>query len=289
MDNENEVSRFALMAFGAAVGLLVLIVLGFMSFSVITTGNVGVKRTLGKISPEETPAGLIFKYPFITSIAEVSVKEIPVPLNDLTPKAKDNLSIQDMDVTVYYRADPNMVAEIISGYANSSERDGGGVLYPAFNLVFAEARKATYSAVAEVEALSVHTQRDSLAVRIQETLQSNMENAKIPVTVTRVVIRAINTDPSVEDAIRTAIANQKRLEAKAVEVEIAEKDAQIRITEARGIAEANAIIDKSLSDAYLQHEQNLALQKFAESGDNHTIVVPANFGSANLLVDASPN
>ena len=62
----------------------------------------------------------------------------------------------------------------------------------------------------------------------------------------RVVVRALNTDPSIEAAIRDAVEAEKRLEAKQVQVEIAKKDAEIEIARARGIAEANRIINSSL-------------------------------------------
>ena len=62
------------------------------------------------------------------------------------------------------------------------------------------------------------------------------EAALTPLKVTRVVIRAVSTDPSIEESIRTAVSNQKKLEAMEVQTRIAEKEAQIKVTEARGIA-----------------------------------------------------
>ena len=59
--------------------------------------------------------------------------------------------------------------------------------------------------------------------------------------------RALNTDPSIEASIREAVANQKKLEAKQISVDIARKDAEIEIERARGIAEANRIINESLT------------------------------------------
>lgn len=66
-------------------------------------------------------------------------------------------------------------------------------------------------------------------------------------------------------------------------VEIAAKDAEVKIAEAKGVAESNHIINKSLTREYLQHESNQALLKFAETGTNHTVVVPANMQVAPML------
>jgi hypothetical protein len=71
------------------------------------------------------------------------------------------------------------------------------------------------------------------------------------------------------------VANQKKLEAMQVQTEIAKREAEIKVTEARGIAESNKIISGSLTREYLQHEANLALQKFAEKGNANTVIVPS--------------
>jgi hypothetical protein len=96
-----------------------------------------------------------------------------------------------------------------------------------------------------------------------------------------VVVRSVVTDPSIEKAIQDAVANQKRLEAMTVQTEIAKKEAEVRVTEAQGIAEANRIIAGSLTREYLQHEANQALLEFARTGNTNTVVLPANM-SGNL-------
>ena len=60
--------------------------------------------------------------------------------------------------------------------------------------------------------------------RLQAALDSN---GPAVFEVTRVVIGSILTDPSIEDSIREAVANQKRLDAKQVMVEIERKNAEI--------------------------------------------------------------
>ena len=66
-------------------------------------------------------------------------------------------------------------------------------------------------------------------------------------------------------------------------VEIERKNAEIEAIRAEGIANANNIINKTLTSEYLQHELNLTLQKFAETGAN-TIVVPANMQGFDMIL-----
>jgi regulator of protease activity HflC (stomatin/prohibitin superfamily) len=271
----------------AAAAFAAILVVSFLYFTVvlIESGNVGVRKTLGKVNPQESSPGLNLKLPVITSITEFVGKEIAIDLTDLTPKAADNLSLRDMDVTVFYRADSGQIADLFVKYANAHQYDEESDSYfPAYRLVYREARRAAYETVATIDSLTMHKKREQIAgsikARLQETLDGNDPGV---FEVTRVVIRSVLTDPSIEESIREAVANQKRLEAKQVMVEIERKNAEIEAIRAEGIANANNIINKTLTSEYLQHELNLTLQKFAETGAN-TIVVPANMQGFDMIL-----
>ena len=271
----------------AATVLITLLIVSFFYFTIvlIESGNVGIRKTLGKVNPEEATPGMNLKVPVVTQITEFVGKEIAIDLTDLTPKAADNLSLRDMDVTIFYKVDSTQISELYVKYANAHQYDGESDSYfPAYRLVFREARRAAYETVAEIDSLTMHKKReqiaDSIKVRLQETLDSNDPDIFV---ITRVVIRSVLTDPSIEESIREAVANQKRLEAKQIMVEIERKNAEIEAIRAEGIARANNIINKTLTTEYLQHELNLTLQKFAQTGAN-TIVVPANMNGFDMIL-----
>lgn len=278
---KNLLARFG----GAAVLLIVLAVAFAGVAGTIGTGNIGVRTTLGVISPDEVTPGVYVKWPFISTVREFTAKEIAIDVQDLTPKAKDNLSLRDMDISIYYRAEAEKIAELQSKYANQSARDEGSSIWlPAQGLVLRLVRNAAYEEVARVDSLVMHTKRDDIAEAIRKSVLAELEHNDPGVfQVTRVVIRAVVTDPSIEESIRAAVANQKKLEAMTIQTEIAKKEADIRVTEAEGIARANRIIADSLTREYLQHEANLALLKFAEKGNTNTVVVPANMSAAPLI------
>jgi len=276
--------------FGASKMAKIVMVLFALSllfgiFGTIATGNVGVRTTFGVISGEAVSPGVYVKWPFISSVEEFSAKEISLDLNDLKPKAKDNLSLREMDVTVYYRAEGTQIPGLQIKYANQSIRAPEGRYHlPAHDLVFRVARNRIYEEVAKVDSLVMHTRREELAGEIQRNMQSELDRTDPAVfKITRVVVRSVITDPSIEESIRAAVANQKKLEAMAVQTEIAKKEADIRVTEARGIAESNRIISGSLTREYLQHEANQALLTFANKGNTNTVVVPANMSISPLI------
>jgi regulator of protease activity HflC (stomatin/prohibitin superfamily) len=268
--------------FGALL-LAPLVLLVWSSFGTIETGNVGVRTTLGNVSMEEVPPGIYFRVPIVQSIQTFVAKETSVELNDLKPKAKDNLSLQDLDVSVFFKVADGSVAELYVRYAGQhalNERRW----YPAYNLVATLARNAAYEAAAKHDSLILHTRRDDVAADMHATLQGELDKANKGVfTVTRVVIRALSTDRSIEQSIQAAVAAQKQLEQADIQIRIANKNAEAEIAKAHGIAKANAIINSTLTREYLQHETNLVLQKFAEKGGASTVILPANMQAAPLL------
>jgi regulator of protease activity HflC (stomatin/prohibitin superfamily) len=263
------------------VGALALLT----SCGTVESGNVGVRTTLGKVNPEEVEPGVYFGLPGISRVQEFSAKEIGLDLNDLTPKARDNLTLRDLDVTVYYRVAGGSIADLYVKYAGQHTRDEGSrVNLPAFALLQRLARNAIYEQASRIDSLVMHTRRDELAAAVSKALQIELDaNDKGVFTITRVVIRALTTDPAIEKAIQESVAAQKQLETTKQRIAIAEAEAQVEVKKAEGIAKANQIINQSLTREYLQHESNLALQKFAEKGGTTTVVIPANMQTAPLI------
>lgn len=270
------------------LGILVVVIgiLAALSAYTVESGNVAVERTLGKVNHTEQLQGLNFKFPLLTVSLEYSAKEIAIDIDDLKPKAADNLSLRDLDVSVFYRVPQDRVSELMVKYAASAVRGSDGVYMPAYGLVVREARSTIYEKVSEIDSLQLHKQRELLQNDVLSALQARLEKSDPgDFLITRVVVRALNTDPSIEAAIREAVEAEKRLEAKQVQVEIAKKDAEIEIERAKGIAEANSIINESLTAEYLQHEINKALQRFADN-DGSVVVIPANMQGFDLILDS---
>ncbi len=261
-------------------------VLLFSSWYVIETGHVAVKKTLGTVDMDEVSAGLNWKLPIVTTAYEFSAKEIAIDFNDLTPKARDNLRLKDLDISIFYRVAPDTIAEMMVKYA-ASYAQGDAALLPAYAIVFREGRDVIYEEVTKIDSLELHRNRDALRDGITEGLQTKLDDKDPGVfTITRVAVRALNTDPTIEEAIQKAVQAQKTLEAKKIEVNIAAKDAEIEIARARGIAEANAIINSSLTPEYLQHELNEALKMFAQN-DGGVVVIPANMQGMSMILDGN--
>ena len=217
---------------------------------------------------------------------EFSGKEIALDLNDLTPKARDNLSLRDLDVTVYYRVATGSIADLYVKYAGQHTRDEGSrVTLPAYAMLQRLTRNSIYEQASRIDSLVMHTQRDELAAAVRKSLQLELDTndkgvfaghaGRDPRAHHRPGDR--EGDPGIRRGAEAARDDQ------AAHCAIAEAEAQVEIKRAEGVAKANQIINQSLTREYLQHESNLALHKFAEKGGTTTVVVPANMQTAPLI------
>lgn len=267
----------------AILAVLMLFAITFVACSSgsIQSGNVGVTTTFGKVDMKEKGDG--FYVAILSSVDEFSSKEIAVELNNMTPKAKDNLSLKDMDVSVFYRTNPAQIAETIVKYSRLSIYNDG-VYYPAYELISSLARNAVYDESSKHDSLIIHTKRDYIAAKIKEDLQTELDSSDKGVfTITRVVIRAVVPDAAIEESIRRVVSAQKDLEAMEYQEKIARKQAEVEIAKSEGIAKANQIIQKSLTREYLQHEANQVAMKFAEKGGSNTVLLPMGMNVAPLI------
>ena len=76
---------------------------------------------------------------------------------------------------------------------------------------------------------------------------------------------------------------QQLLEEKDTQKKIAQRDAEIRIEEAKGIAEAQRIINSTLTENYLQHEAINAQLRMAESPNHTTVYIPVGTNGIPLV------
>lgn len=267
-------SPFKMIGGGAIV--LVAAVLGLGSCTTIDTGQVGVQSQFGQISKAEIPAGFTTKLPMVTSIDHYNVRETTVDLNDLTPKAKDNLSLKELDVSIMYEVNSGKVADTVIEFAGQSPyNEDLGVYMPGQGIVTRQSREAVYTAVASMESLTIHQKREALSAAIKNQLQASLDRtAPNTFKVTNITIRAVTTDESIEASIREAVQTQKQLETKAAQEKVAEANARIAITKAKGEAEANRIVAQSLTPELLRKQQTDAMFALAGNGHSSTIVLP---------------
>ncbi len=265
--------------FRACLTAVVALALG--ACGAIDQGNVGVRKNFNNSIEPGVVEG--FYGAFTTSVTEYIAKETSIDLNNMTPKAHDNLTLKELDVRLYYTTVGSKVPGLVVKYSGQHLKGDHGYL-PAGGLVYAVAVNAISEEVAKIDSLTIHQNRDAISHDVIKNVQASLD-ATDPGTfkITRVLVQKVLTDPTIEASIQQAVANQKILESKKILVETAKQDALITVANAEGIAKAQGIINQTLTREYLQHEQNTALLAFANKGGTNTVLMPYGSGAAPLI------
>lgn len=238
---------------GMLAAVAVVLSMTGCGFGFVQTGEIGVRTQFGKI--DQTPVHEGFYTSFVSSVDPYTIKETSVDLDKLTPRAKDNLTLKDLDVTIYYRVNGDKITSFASTHSGMSLRLDGDHFYRAgYRLIENLARGVAYDAVSKFDSLTLHQNRQALESYIKDGLQGvlNADSAGM-FEITRVVVRAIQTDPAVEESIRKSIAVQKDLEVATKQVQVKQQQAL-----------ANENLGRSLTPAVLQSEYIKAIDKCAE-------------------------
>ncbi len=222
----------------------------------IETGNVGLRTDFnGVVSSKVEGVGI---YTAITShVDQYTIKEIPINLENMTPKTAGGLLLKELDMTLYYKVkSPQAVLDLALKRTGQAADSTHGFYYPAFHFVRSITQSEVADAVSKHDSMTIHTERDALENEVKKKVQLSLDSSDPGAfEVTRVVVRQLLTDPTIEQSIRNVVAKEKEYEA-----------AQLNVKIAKSNAEATQQTALTLTPAYLQHEYNMVLQKFAEKG-----------------------
>jgi regulator of protease activity HflC (stomatin/prohibitin superfamily) len=190
---------------------------------------------------------------------------------DFQVMSADNLSLS-FSGHVVMRPKPGSVKDVVEVY-------GGSDWYK--RNIKEPFRNAVYEAVAGYKALEAKEKRDEIADKVRAKFIGFLTGK--PFEISQVVIGTINLPEAVAKAQEAKIAKETELERKKFEIEIATKEAQVRVEEAKGIAESQRIINTSLTAMYLQHEAIQAEISTANSPNHSTVYIPVGTNGLPLV------
>jgi len=244
--------------------------------SQIDTGNTGVESTFGQVKEQTLPPGIYFS--MFKTIHEINTKEIGLELNDMQPKAKDNVTMTDVDITIYYRTNPAQVAKIMTKYAGDMTWNKQSDAYlVGYGLIARMSREAVYTSFTKHIASDMHLRRADIASNIREILQKEVDAdaGKGMFEITNVLIRNIVTDPRLEEAIKQSAEVEFAVRKKQQELALAQAEADRKKVEAEGEAVANRIIADSITPSLIELRRIESMTAFAKQG-THTVILPQN-------------
>lgn len=236
----------------------------------IETGEVGVRVGFDKqVQSGELMPGT-FNQTLVGDVLTFPVKDVNVILENMTPVAKDNSTMADLDAVVVYNINPSQVSELYSSKNKSFHAESRGDIFLMYNYVVQNARNAIYKAARKYEALDMADNRDQMETLIKEEITRNLAEEKLDgsITISQVMIRNVTPAASVVESANALVRSKNELKQKEVEVKTAEAEAR------RMAALAN---QSGSSIAYMQAQAMLNISEGIKNGKVQTIVVPSNF------------
>lgn len=238
----------------------------------IETGEVGVRVGFDRqIQSGELLPGS-FNQTMIGDVLTFPVKDVNVTLNDMTPVAKDNSTMKDLDAVVVYNINPQQVSELYSTKNKSFHAEFRGDTYVMYNYVVQNARNAIYKAARKYEALDMADNRSEMENFIKEEIVRNLAEEKLDgsITISQVMIRNVLPSDTVVESANALVRSKNELKQKEVEVKTAEAESR------RMAALAN---NSGASIAFMQAQAMLNISEGIKNGQVQTIVVPSNFNA----------
>lgn len=218
--------------------------------STVKTYEQGVVSVLGKYKEETTGDGLYWRNPIITRLQKIDMRERTRTINTETV-SKEGLKF-GVTITVRYQVRSDAAVDLVKGLQT-----------PLTELVLTYAN-ATIDDVAtgrDKNAMYSEEGRVAIVQAVREKL--NVELGQYAI-INQVVFEDIKLPASITEAIEAQQAELEKVKRTENQKAVAENEAEIRRIEAQGIADANRIIEQSLTREYLQYE---AIQKFNPNAD----------------------
>lgn len=235
----------------------------------IETGEVGLRVGFDKqVKNEELLPGS-FNQVLIGDVLTFPVKEVAVKVDDLTPLARDNSTMKDLDAIVIYNINQSQVAEIYNTKNKSFHAVHNGDTYLMYNYIFNAARNAIYKSARKYDALDMADNRAQMEIEIKDFIAKTLADEKLDgtITISQVLVRNVLPADSVVESANALVKAKNEFKQKEVEVQTAKKEAE------RMAALAN---QGSQSIAYMNAQAALNISEGIKNGKVQTIVVPSN-------------
>ncbi len=186
------------------------------------------------------------------------------------------LAKDDLNVSFKFEA----VIKISSGKVEKVVQDyAGPQWYPRF--VKEPFRSFVRNSTQKYTSRELKSQREVISEEVKVKLEKYLTGS--PFELVKLVVGNIDYPPVVAKAVEKKLAAHQLLEEKETQKEIAKRDAEIKVEEAKGIAEAQRIINSTLTANYLQHEAIQAQLAMSQSPNHTTVYIPSGANGIPLI------
>lgn len=235
----------------------------------IRPGEIGVRRSFGKLSDEIREPGMVLHSPVGLRFVRVPTRTSNLEVG-LDLPSREGLNVR-ADVSILYRVDAPFAPALIEGVGPGYENE---LVLPVF-------RSAAADVAARYAAKDMHSgERQG----IEEAIRSRMDEvlAARGIVVESVLLKSISLPAGLYAAVEEKLAAEQQAERMQFVLERERQEAERRRIEAEGIRDAQRILEEGLSPQILQWRSLEAFQALADSPSTKVIITD---GELPLLVD----
>ncbi|MDP5120479.1 MAG: prohibitin family protein [Spirosomaceae bacterium] len=245
------------------IALCVISATIFGSCTVIRQGEVGVKRSFGKISPQPLMEGARGFNPFTTTITKLPTRTMNIEVRTPLP-SKEGLTVQS-DVSILYRLEGEYAPKIVEKLGKNYEEV---VILPVF-------RSAVADVSARYFAKDMHTgERSQIEKAIQDLMMKQLKDRGFYVEA--VLLKSIVLPAGLTKAIEDKLEAEQDSQRMEFVLDKERQEAQRRTIEATGIRDSQKIIAEGLTPLLIQFKAIEAFNKLSTSPNTKIIITSAD-------------
>jgi regulator of protease activity HflC (stomatin/prohibitin superfamily) len=274
-------SRSGSWKLGSALSAVAGLTFGVIScVYVVSAYEVGVPALFGTIGRPMT-SGLHLKTPF-TEVTTFSTRPVDLNLND-----KDVVEVRSSqggvlyaDVTVKWAVTPANAVELyrLAGSQESIQE----------RLVLPDSREIIRDVFAKHTSEEGYASgRQDIASQIEASIKERLKPRGIDVT--NVNLRNVRPSEQLQEQIDKKLQQEQATERAVEASRTAKAEAERRRIEAEGIAKANAILERSLTDRVLKNQCIEAFKEAAKANPVYAVPCGTGSGSTPVIVDGTQN
>jgi len=229
------------------------------SCTVVRQGDVGVKRTLGKISKRELQPGPRVYNPFLTTIIQVPTRTTNLEVK-LDLPSKEGLNV-GAEISILYHIDQHRATDVVGSIGPDYELS---MILPVF-------RAAAADVTAGFMAKDMHTgNRLGIETAIKKSMMGLLEDRGF--VIEAVLMKSIKLPPGLYKAIEEKLQAEQEAQRMEFVLQRERQEADRRIIEAEGIRDANKIISEGLTPQIIQYKTIEAYRELSKSTNTKVIV-----------------
>ena len=250
--------------FGIVLTFVGVVMLLLSLLFTVDEGEAVVLIQFGKLYDTVDTPGVHAKRPWAN--VHVYPKRIRERTMLIEVRTSDGMGVQ-IDTTTWYKVDTQEIDQIYRSIAANVTDLEDKIIFPAL-------RTTIRNTVSQYKVKELYEIRSDISTKIFD--EAKVELIKKFIILDNVLLRDIKLPQNIEAAVQMKIKSQQEAEAAEYRKQKAIKEAEIKVEEAKGIAQAQQIINRTLTPYYLQHEAIEAYKDLVNSNNTTFVIMPTN-------------